>query len=184
MPDGTPVPTLEILSPAPGTGLVFFATLATYIERWLQDLGFSAQAVVTDLGFLFADVWPGVGVEPHFDLYVLGWSLGNPAFPNFHDSFFHSRNLAELNDGNNAVGYVNPEFDALAEQIYQVDTADKAKAIIWELEAILADDLPYVVISSFPAREAVSSRLVLPFTETLNGLTYATAFPGLVRIRY
>jgi ABC-type transport system substrate-binding protein len=128
-------------------------------------------------------VWPGAGFEPTFDLYVLGWQLGNPAFPTLYDSFFHSRNLAESNDGNNSVGYVNPEFDALAEQIYQVTTSDEAKTIIWQLETILARDLPYVVVCNFPAREAVSSRLELPFTETLNGLLNATDFPGLVRIR-
>jgi ABC-type oligopeptide transport system substrate-binding subunit len=183
MPDRSPAPALEILSPAPGTGLVFFATLAAYIEHWLEDLGFTAHAVVTDLGFLIDGVWPGVGVEPPFDLYVMGWSLGNPAFPSFHDSFFHSRNLTEVNNGNNAVGYVNPEFDALAEQIYQVKTTDDAKVIIWELETIIARDLPYVVISNFPAREAVSTRLDLPFTETLNGLVNLTDFPALVRIR-
>lgn len=183
MPDGTRAPALEILNLGPGTGLVFYATLAAYIEHWLHELGFPAWAQVTTGGYLIEQVWPGIGQEPTFDLYLLGWSLGNPAFPNFHDSFFHSRNLAESNDGNNSVGYANPEFDALAEQIYQVKTTDDAKVIIWQLETILARDLPYVVVCNFPAREAVSSRLALPFTETLNGLLFATDFPGLVRIR-
>jgi ABC-type transport system substrate-binding protein len=183
MPDGTRAPALEILNLGPGTGLVFFATLAAYIEHWLQDLGFSAQAQPSTGPLLVSEVWPGAGFEPTFDLYVLGWQLGNPAFPTLYDSFFHSRNLAESNDGNNSVGYVNPEFDALAEQIYQVTTSDEAKTIIWQLETILARDLPYVVVCNFPAREAVSSRLELPFTETLNGLLNATDFPGLVRIR-
>lgn len=103
-----------------------------------------------------------MGVETPFDLYVMGWSLGNPAFPTFHDSFFHSRNLAEANWGNNSVGYVNPEFNALAEQIYQLKKAEEAKAIIWQLETILARDLPSVVLSNFPAPVHVSPPLTNP----------------------
>jgi ABC-type transport system substrate-binding protein len=182
-PDGSRVPELEILSLAPGTGLVFFASYAVYIARWLEDLGFEARAHITEAGMFTGQVWPGIGVKPTFDLYLNGWLLGSPAFPTFHDAFFHSRNLAEINDGHNAVGYINPELDQLAEQLWEVKTAEEAKQILWQLETIIDRDLPYVVLNTWTLRDVVSKRLDLPFTETLNGLVNLTDFSGLVRIR-
>ena len=161
---------------------MFFASYAVYIERWLEDLGFEVQSNITDLGFLAERVWPGIGVKPTFDLYLNGWSLGNPALPTFHDAFFHSRNLAEINDGHNAVGYINPELDQLAEQLWEVKTAQESKQILWELERIINRDLPYVVLNTWTLRDVVSKRLDLPFTETLNGLVNLTDLPGIVRI--
>jgi ABC-type transport system substrate-binding protein len=183
LPDGTPAPELEILSPTPGSGLVFFASYAVYIERLLQDLGFDARAQFPNLSSLGGQIWPGVGVAPTFDMYLLGWSLGTPAFPTFHDSFFHSRNLAEVNTGNNSVGYENPALDQLAEALYEVNTSEEAKEILWQLEAIIDQDLPYIVLNELKAIEVVSSRLDLPFNQTLGGLVNLTDFAGVVHIR-
>jgi ABC-type transport system substrate-binding protein len=185
MPDGTPPPQLEILTITVGLGLYYvFPTYGLYIERWLRDLGFSARVQVSSGQYLVGKVWPGIGVEPTFDLVLLGWNAGNPAFPTFHEAFFHSRWLAEVNDGNNAVGYVNPGFDQLADQILQTKTPDEAKRIIWQLEAIIDRDLPYLVLMNPVAREAfANTRVEYPFTDTLGGLWRYPLIPGLVRIR-
>jgi hypothetical protein len=78
---------------------------------------------------------------------------------------------------------VNPELDELAEQLYRVTTVEEAQGIIWQLEAIIDRDLPYIVINGVTLREAVSTRLDLPFMETFGGLVNMTDFPSLVRIR-
>jgi ABC-type transport system substrate-binding protein len=182
-PDGTPVPELEILSLAPGSGLIFFASYAIYIERWLKDLGFEARAHFAGVDFVTGQVWPGDGTEPTFDLYLLGWVLGSPASPNFYDAFFHSRNLFETNYGFNAVGYINPELDQLAERLGQVKTVEDAKQIVWQLEGIIDRDLPYIVLNELVSVDVVHARLEVPFTETLGGLWNLEDLAGLVRIR-
>jgi ABC-type transport system substrate-binding protein len=184
-PGGTLVQELEILSFGAGVYQYhWFASYALYIERWLQDLGFSAVAATSTGPTLVGEVWPGIGQEPTFDIYLLGWSLGSPAFPTFHESFFHSRNLAEANDGNNPVGYVNPEVDHLTEQLNQVKTTVEAKEILWQLEGIIDRDLPYVTLLSLTFHEAYTSRVEYPFTDTLGGpWFYSDLHSALVRIR-
>jgi ABC-type transport system substrate-binding protein len=181
MPDGTPAPELEILSFAfGGWEYYWFIAYGRYVEHWLRELGFPARAQASTAGILVGEVWPGVGTEPTFDLYLLGWSLGNPAFPTFHESFFHSRNLAEVNDGNNAVGYANLEFDELADRVYEVKTVEEARHLIWQLETALDRDLPYIVMHAVPWSQTSNIRIEYPFTDSLGA---PISFGGLVRIR-
>jgi ABC-type transport system substrate-binding protein len=181
MPDGTRVPELEILSFALGNvGYFWFTSYSAYIERWLQDLGFAARAQPSTGPLLVSKVWPGVGFEPTFDLVLLGWGGDNQAFPTITADIFHSRNLAEVNDGNNNVGYINPDLDELADALYRVGTVEEAKRILWQLEAIIDRDLPYVVLHHLFAPEVYRTRVQFPFTNSLDGLHDV---PGMVRIQ-
>jgi ABC-type transport system substrate-binding protein len=185
MPDETPAPTLEVLNLSPGSGgyVSSFKAYSLYIERWLHELGFTAETRTSRGQYVIERVWPGVGVEPTFDMVVIGWGLGNPAFPAFYESFFHSRNLAEVNDGNNATGYSNPELDALADSLYEVKTVEEAEQVMWRIEAIIDRDLPYIVLLNTVSMDAYQTRVEFPFTNTLEGLSYDPAVFHLVRIR-
>ncbi len=55
--NGTPVPPLEILAPGPGYDPLR-ATYSIWIETWLNQLGFEAQANPTDFNALIAAVTP------------------------------------------------------------------------------------------------------------------------------
>ena len=156
------------------------ATAALWMEGWFEIIGITSHAKPTDFNTIVAAIWPGVGEEIPFDIYLLGWGLGNPALPTFHESFWHSRNLAEVNDGNNSTGFQNAEFDIAADAILAAETEAEAKVLIWEAEKILADELPYVVLFTTPVVEFYSNTLSYPFTTTLNGLQNLGGLPASV----
>jgi len=179
-PAGVKVPEQEILAP-PASYDPLRATASLWIEGWLEQLGVPAKANPTDFNTIVAKIWPGVGEEITFDMYILGWSLGNPALPTFHESFWHSRYLAEDNDGNNSTGFVNAEFDAASDAILAAETIEDAYQKMWEAEAILADELPYVVLFDTPITEFFSSDLKFPFIQTLSGLQFGNGFTSIVQ---
>ena len=179
-PAGVKVPEIEILAP-PASYDPLRATASLWIEGWLEQLGVPARANPTDFNTIVAKIWPGVGEEITFDMYILGWSLGNPALPTFHESFWHSRYLAEDNDGNNSTGFVNAEFDAAADAILAAETESDVYDRMWEAEAILAEQLPYVVLFDTPITEFFSSDLDFPFIQTLSGLQFGNGFTSLVQ---
>jgi ABC-type transport system substrate-binding protein len=178
-PTGTPVVEQEILS-TPASFDPLRASAALWIEGWAEELGITAKANPTGFGALVAGIWPGVGVENTFDMYVLGWDLGNPALPTFHEGMFHSRNLAEVNDGNNTVGYVDPEFDALADSMFTLTTEAEIKAGVWAMERKIAETLPYVVLYGAPVVEFYRKDVTYPFIDTLSGLQAQNGAQGLI----
>ena len=179
-PDGKAVTEQEILAP-PASYDPLRATASLWIEGWLENLGIPAKANPTDFNTIVAAIWPGVGEEITFDIYILGWSLGNAAFPTFHESFWHSRYLAEVNDGNNSTGFVNADFDAAADAIEAAKTDEEAYTNMWVAEGILAEQLPYVVLFDTPITEFYNADLKFPFTSTISGLQFGSGFTAAVQ---
>jgi ABC-type transport system substrate-binding protein len=177
-PEGNPVRELEIYTPPVASRPEQVAT-SLWLEDWAEGLGITAEA---EPGFdwVWENVWRGIGVEPDFDLYLFGWDLGNPGWPTFHEAFFHTRNLAETNDGSNSTGYTNPAFDALADAMFTETDFDAAFDQVWQMERMLADDLPYVMLLSAPITEFYNKDLSYPFTSTLSGIQNLNGMPGLV----
>ncbi len=179
-PDGNKVTEQEILAP-PASYDPLRATASLWIEGWLENLGIPAKANPTDFNTIVAAIWPGVGEEITFDMYLLGWSLGNAAYPTFHEAFWHSRYLAEVNDGNNSTGFQNAEFDVAADAVVNALTEDAAYEAMWVAEAILAEELPYVVLFDTPMTEFYNSALKFPFTSTISGLQFGSGFTAIVQ---
>ena len=150
------------------------------LRGWMEKLGVDAKANPTDFNTIVAKVWPGVGEEITFDTYILGWSLGNPAWPTFHEAFFHTRNWAETNDGGNATGYSDADFDALADQMFAETDQTAAFNQIWQMEEKLAQDLPYIVLFDTPITEFYNNSLNYPFTGTLSGIQFLSGMPSVV----
>ena len=162
LPNGDPMPELEILSPSPGYDPLL-STFAIWIERWLNDMGIPAKAKLTDFNVIVEKIADPDG----FDIWILGWGLSN--FPDYLEAFFHSRHAE--GDGLNRGGYSNPEFDALAEQLLIETDLDAARDQVFKMQEFLADDLPYVVLFTTPLLESYrSDRLTFPYTGTLGGL--------------
>ena len=113
LPDGTAVPNLNMLSPPPSYDPLR-STFAVWIESWLNEFGIPVTANL--IGFNVSI--PIIFTEQDFDMYILGWSLGQD--PDYLRDFFHSEQAVE--DGNNAGGYSNPEFDAAADAIKTCQT--------------------------------------------------------------
>jgi peptide/nickel transport system substrate-binding protein len=178
MPDGARMPNLNLLAPA-ATYDPLRATYSVWIEQFANILGIPITANPTDFNTIVDEVFPsGEGTVPDFDIYILGWSLS--VFPDHYEAFFHSRNHTEKNQGSNNTGYANEEFDAKADQLLAATTDDEAKTLIWEMERILDQDLPYIVlfdtgILEFFRKESVA----YPITQSLSGLQYLhSSFTG------
>ncbi len=175
MPDGQPVPSMEVLAPSPGYDPLR-STFAIWIERWLNEVGIPLRANLTGFNVIVDRVFN----QQDFDMWILGWGL-NP-FPDYLESFFHSR-YSEL-EGYNAGGYDNPEFDALADQLLAETDLEEARRQVFEMQAFVAEDLPYVVLFDTPIIETYrSERIEFPYTKTWGGLQSVSGMPTLVNFK-
>ncbi len=175
MPDGKPVPEMELLAPSAGYDPLR-ATFAIWIEKWLNEFGIPVKANLTGFNIIVTRVFD----EQNFDMWMLGWSLG--IFPDYVRDFFHSERsgLGDFNAG----GYSNPEFDKLADQIKTCDTYESCKKIAAEIQKILAEELPYIVLFDTGIMEAYrAAEVEYPYTDTLGGLQYVNGLPALVHVK-
>ena len=165
-PDGTAVQPLELLAPGPGYDPLR-ATYSLFIEEWATDLGIPITANPTGFSVIVDEVFATGDGALEWDMYILGWGL--TPFPDHVFSFFESS--ADSADGGfNTPGYSNPEFDALAEEFRSVKTLEEARDLIFQADAILSEDLPYVVLFTTPIIEAYRNTIEFPFTTTLDGV--------------
>jgi peptide/nickel transport system substrate-binding protein len=164
MPDGTPVPPLNMLAPSPGYDPLR-STFAIWIETWLNEFGIPLKANLAG----FNVIVPKIFTEQDFDMYILGWSLG--IFPDYLLDFFSEEQAAT--DGNNAGGYINPDFEAAASGLLTCDSVDACKELANKAQDILGTELPYVVLFDTGIIEAYRSASVdYPYTDALAGLQY------------
>jgi len=111
------------------------------IEKTLETLGFDVRSVVTDFDTV-VDLAFNAGEDGarHYDMYLLGWTLGNPSLPAYYRWFFAPDAPA------NSTGYSDVEFAAELAQFEQASDLVQAKGSLWRMERILAQDLPYLVL--------------------------------------
>jgi ABC-type transport system substrate-binding protein len=165
MPDGEPVEELNLWAPAAGYDPLR-STFAIWIESWLNEAGIPVKAHLAGFNVLV----PIIFTEQDFDMYILGWSLG--IFPSYMRDFWHSEQAVV--DGNNAGGYMNPEFDEKSEKLMQCTSFEECKEITDELQTMLSTEVPYVVLFDTGIIEPYRSAAVeFPYTEHLSGLQYA-----------
>ena len=175
MPDGEPVPAMEVLAPSPGYDPLR-STFAIWIERWVNEIGIPLRANLTGFNVIVEKVFD----QQDFDMWILGWGLS--AFPDYLEAFFHSKH-ANL-EGYNPGGYDNPEFDRLADQLLAETDLEEARQQVFDMQAFLAEDLPYVVLFDTPIVETYrSDRIEFPYTETWGGLQSAAGMPSLVKFK-
>jgi ABC-type transport system substrate-binding protein len=139
---------------------------AKEIESVLELLGFDVRPVVTDFNSVIdlAFTPKEDGARP-YDMYLLGWTLGNPALPDYYAPLFSKDGAV------NSTGYSSDGFDeALAK--YQASTSsDEALTALWEMESILADDQPYLVLYHPEITEAYrSDRVSYGYVGVLGGI--------------
>ena len=175
MPNGEPVPAMEVLAPSPGYDPLR-STFAIWIERWLNEVGIPLRANLTGFNVIVEKVFD----QQDFDMWILGWGLS--AFPDYLEAFFHSKHAAL--EGFNPGGYSNPDFDWLADQLLAETDLEAARKQVFEMQAFLAEDLPYVVLFDTPIVETYrSERIEFPYTETWGGLQSAAGMPSLVNFK-
>ena len=174
-PDGTPVGDMELLAPGPGYDPLR-ATYSLFIADWANDLGIPLTAEPTGFSVIVDKVFGPV----EWDMYILGWGL--TIFPDYVADFFDSRADSATTGGFNVPGYANPEFDAMADQLKAETDINEAAAIVRRMDAVLAQDVPYVILFTTPVLEAFRNTLEFPSTTTLDGLQNFQALPGAVNL--
>ncbi|MFP3915908.1 MAG: ABC transporter substrate-binding protein, partial [Actinomycetota bacterium] len=166
-PDGEPVRQLELLSPTPGYD-PFRATFGQQIAASALELGIPVANLPTEFNRLIELVYTPVDGEMDYDMFILGWDLGNPAFPGFMRSFFGADSLTAESGGNNNTGFNHPEFEELLDRLDATDDLDEARDLISGMERILAEEKPYILLFATGVLEFYNSgRIQYPFTEVL-----------------
>jgi len=165
LPDGTPSPELDLWAPSAGYDPLR-STFAIWIETWAREAGIPVTANLAGFNVLV----PLIFTEQDFDMYILGWSLG--IFPDFLYDFFAVDQAVQ--DGNNAGGYFNPDFEEVGSQLKTCDSIAACKEIADQSQIILSEEVPYIVLFDTGIIEAYRSASVeYPFETTLSGLQYA-----------
>ena len=176
------VPPEDMLIYAPGPGYdPLRNTFSLFIADYIRQLGFDVTARPTGFSVIVDIVFDAANCEG-WNFYMLGWGVG--IYPDSAVAFFHSRNDS-CDGGFNTPGYNNPEFDAVADAFEAAKTVDEAIALSNQMEAILFEDLPYLVLFNPPVLEVYRGDSVeFPFTDVLSGLTSAcNGCPGVVKTK-
>lgn len=185
MPNGTAVPELSILTPGPGYD-PFRATFSIYMEAWMQELGIPVTAEPTDFNAIVDATFPPQTPESAltWDMYVLGWGGGDVSLPGTSTrAFFHSDQDSVTGGGFNTPGYASEEFDTTANAFDAATDIETAAELTKEMDAILARDLPYVVLFRTPIIEAYNSNVTFPVQTIMGGQqAFPNAWPNAVQV--
>jgi peptide/nickel transport system substrate-binding protein len=147
LPDGSPVEQFTILTP-PADYDPQRAMIGIMIQEWLKMLGMSVTSKPMPLGSLIQQV----KARRQFDLFVMGY--GNLSLdPDYLRNFFISRNNKP--NGWNTCGYSNPRFDKMADASADAMDLEERKKLIWEMQKMILDDLPWFPLYSPKLAEAV-----------------------------
>lgn len=145
---------LTILTP----GDAYDAARPRYVEEiaaTLGVLGFDVRPVITDfdtvVDLAFSQTEEG---GRQYDMYFLGWTLGNPALPD------HYRSLFATEGAMNNTGYSSLDFDEQLVAYESAYTLQEARKFLWAMEVILARDLPYLLLYTTEITEAYRSDVV------------------------
>jgi peptide/nickel transport system substrate-binding protein len=162
MPNGEYVPELTLLAPSAGYDPLR-ATAGVLIEQWASSIGFPVRAQLTNFNNIVAETLGGGG---NWDMAISGWSL--ETFPNHLCQFF----LVEWGTEFFAfTGYTSDELSALCQDFMTTDDLNHAQELGYQMQTILATDLPYMYLFSNPVQDAYNiANVEYPYTEVLGGL--------------
>jgi ABC-type transport system substrate-binding protein len=176
---------VELLYPTSAYDPLRFA-MGAYVSDQIGKLGFNVVGKPTEFNAILDQIFtPLAEGDVDFDIYILGYSLG--ILPDYLTAFFHSRNdlLNQLNNpptgtGDNNGGYNNPAYDAIADQFSAATDEAAAKDLAWQMEEIVADELPYIVLFDTGIAEAYrKAGIAFPFEQTLSGLQFLQGMQNL-----
>jgi ABC-type oligopeptide transport system substrate-binding subunit len=173
-PDGEPVPQLELVAPTASYDPLR-ATFSNYISGVAQEMGIPIVTIPTDFNKIVNDVFAlddENNYTSEFDMFILGYSLGNAAFPTFHCSFFCTGG-----DSNNTQ-YSNADYDAFSDAFDAAQTTEEAYEAMWEMERLIAQDKPHIPLFDTGILEFYHNRVAYPFTDTLSGLQFLSGLQG------
>jgi peptide/nickel transport system substrate-binding protein len=110
--------------------------IAAVLQQQLREAGIALDIRTFEFATFFSDVTSGA-----YQLYSLRWIGGNED-PDIFEYAFHSDRFAP--HGANRSYYANPRLDALIDQARTEIDQDVRKQTYFEIQQILAEDLPYI----------------------------------------
>jgi len=179
MPDGKYMPEMTIIGP----GYDYDPIRANYnllIAEWARDLGMPVRAELTGRNAILDTVFLNVD----YDMYIFGWSLGSPAFPDYYDIFWHSRNCTAESGGRNAPCFKNEEYDALVDEFMRTFDLERAFELHAQMEQILADQRPYIPLYSEQVYDLARDNVIFPFTDLLGGMEFHAGFQADTQVLF
>jgi len=162
LPDGQPMEPFVILTP-PADYDPKRAFTGIMIQEWLREMGIPACARPMSFNSLIDKVKG----KRTFDAFILGYGRLN-LDPDYIRTFFDSEN--DRPRGWNMSGYQNPVFDKMAKQQNCLCDISARKKMIWEMQAILMEDLPYLPLYNPYILEAVFEERFRGWVESVNGI--------------
>ncbi len=162
LPDGQLMETFVILTP-PADYDPKRAFTGMMIQEWLKKMGMPAVARPMSFNSLI-DKIKG---KRAFDAFILGYGKLN-LDPDYIRTFFCCVN--DRPRGWNMSGYNNPVFDKMAEKQTCVADIEERKKMIWEMQAILMEDIPYLPLYNPHILEAVFTKRFHGWVESVNGI--------------
>ena len=177
--DGRPPQPLTILTP----GDEYDPGRTAYVQEiadTLAFLGFDARPVETDFDTVVDLAFtPGEDGELHYDMYMLGWTLGSPALPAYYRPLFSPDGVM------NNTGYSSEAFTKALHDYEMAYSEAAARDALWNMEATLFADLPYLPLYSSQITEIYrSDRVWFDLDPGLGGLQARLGGIGDVRPKH
>ena len=133
---------------SPNNGVRFHLTMKTSTDENTRLMVAVLQQQLRDVGiqldirtYEFATFYSYV-IKGQFQIYSLRWVGGSNEDPDIFEYAFHSQRMPPK--GANRGFYVNPKIDALVDRARTETDQSKRKAMYFEIQRILAEDLPYI----------------------------------------
>ncbi|MET1128595.1 MAG: ABC transporter substrate-binding protein [Thermoproteota archaeon] len=111
---------------------------AELLAQYAAQVGIKIEVRPVDLNYEITKTQD----EHDFDMYIIGWTSKN--MPMYISSFIKIEE--DRPGGNNIEGIRNETLDTLAKQLDRTVDPEKQKEILWRIQEILADQVPYVGI--------------------------------------
>ena len=133
------------------------------IQEWLRQLGMPAFARPMS----FSSLLDQVKGQRDFDAFILGYGSLN-LDPDYLRSFFSSKN--DKPRGWNMSGYHNARFDAVAAMSSEEMDREKRREMVWEMQHMLIEDVPYIPLYNPDVLEAVNKERFFGWVEMVEGI--------------
>jgi ABC-type transport system substrate-binding protein len=161
-PNGDHVPKLQFIAPDSRTD-PFRADLAAYIVKRLQFFGIPVHLQLTDSGSVNYAVFS----SHQFDMAILGWQVSE--YPGYLCDWF--------GDGN-PFGYHSDRLRSACEALDSTSDLAAAQKQVYEIQSILAQDLPFIPLYSGVTYDAYRN-IAYPFDSVPGGLSGVYGAPSL-----
>ncbi len=147
LPGGDPMQRITILTP-PADYDPLRAMVGIMVQEWLKMVGIPATSRPMGFGSLVHHVKG----RHECDLFVMGYGQLS-LDPDYLRNFFHSSQ--DRSRGWNMSGYQDTHYDRISDASARTMDMEKRRDLIWEMQRILARDIPYLPLYNPKLIEAV-----------------------------